>query len=84
MMKSLSIAGVTAATILLGMSFAVAQAPAPGRGDQSGGGAAEMSAKPRGAPEAMKRPMMKHRMTKKQRMMRDKRMNRQRMMNRTM
>jgi hypothetical protein len=84
MMKSLSIAGITAATIMLGVSFAFAQAPTPGRGDQSGGGAAQISAKPMGAPEAMQRPTMKHRMTMKQRMMRDKRMTRKHMMNRNM
>ncbi|MDB5593659.1 MAG: hypothetical protein JWM36_620 [Hyphomicrobiales bacterium] len=71
MTKTFSIAGLTAAALMLGMSFAAAQAPTPGRADQSGGGAAEMSAKPAGSPEAMRRPMMKH-MTKKQRMARHK------------
>lgn len=46
MKHALSIATLSAATILLGATFANAQAPVPGRGDQSGGGAAEMSSKP--------------------------------------
>ncbi|MDB5652336.1 MAG: hypothetical protein JWL62_3856 [Hyphomicrobiales bacterium] len=69
MKKSLSIVGITAAALMLAMSFAVAQAPEAGRGDQSGGGAAQLSGKRVGAPEVRRRPT-------KQRMMRHKRMTR--------
>jgi hypothetical protein len=44
MKKALTIGSAFVATMLLSTSMSVAQAPPPGRADQSGGGAAEMKA----------------------------------------
>lgn len=47
MKKSIILSGVAAMTLILGASIASAQSAPPGRADQSGGGAAEMTgAKP--------------------------------------
>lgn len=87
MTKSLKIAGFAAAALMLGVSFASAQAPTMGRGDQSGGGAAQMSDKPMGAPEVTSKPrprMMKSTMTRKQKMRHARMMRQKKMMNRGM
>ena len=47
MKKALTLGSAFVATMILGASLSVAQAPPPGRADQSGGDAAELSATPK-------------------------------------